>query len=482
MGIMLKTLRFFPVAAFICASTMLVSEAAFASDDLSRILGNTEEPFALCMQRCDEQTSLGRMSRRGCVPGCEQVRRNFSLRGRSFRTFQRCAEAVERVLLNRTRTMQREQAWCRDNFTHLHHLRGCLDAVDVFYQNVTVANICGRGPVRPAATPAVGLTPVPGATPAQVVGRGAQPVAPPQGAGQVKAPAPARSAQPVAGTAAPVKQDTPKYQTKTGTKKQSKADAPKAVKKAPAKVPAAPKSKVPASGNGTTKKQPAVNATGKGLKALSNNGTQSKEKDAPFMPPAINLEGVVPAPTPSTPVKAPSATVQAPSTPAPEASGAAPALPLQVTTEPAIPVSPSGKGVMSSPGAVPEQPLSQVELPAQQPAMPAQPAVPAQQPTEQIAPVLAAPETVKTPEEGKASDVPAHSASTAEAASAHNATAPVPPAPYVPLPDGTTGKKVLQNDDSLPLLPELSRTEPPTELPSAPARNMDLPSINPLMK
>lgn len=478
MGILLKTLRFLPVAAVICASSMLVPEAAFASDDLSRILGNTEEPFAMCMQRCDEQTSLGRMSRRGCVPGCEQTRRNFSLRGRSFRTFQRCAEAVERVLLNRSRTIQREQEWCRDNFTHLHHLRGCLDAVNVFYQNVSVESICGRNPARPAATPPVAIAPVPGATPGLVVARGPQPAATSQGAGQAKATTPARAPQAVAGTAAPMLQDTPKYQTKSSSKK-GKAGAAKAMEKAPAKVPG--------SGNGTAKKQPAVKATGKGLKAKGTNGTQAKEKDAPFTPPAVNLEGVVPAPSapvkaPAAQEKAPSAALQAPSAPAPQASGAAPALPVQVTNDSATPA-----GILATPAA------STAPVPVTKAEPPTAPLSPS---AVQPAPVLTTPFVAKAPEVAEPLTTPAPSVvasvpATAlnasvitqnATASSQNATEPVPLAPYVPLPEATAVKGEVQKDDPLPLLPELSRADPPTELPPSPAKDMELPSINPLLK
>ncbi|WP_027187568.1 hypothetical protein [Desulfovibrio cuneatus] len=459
MGIMLKTLRFFPVAAFVCASSLLLAEAAFAADDLDRILGNTENSFTMCMQRCDEQTSLGRMSRRGCVPGCEQTRENFSLRGRSFRSFQRCSEAVERVLLNRTRIIQREQQWCRNNFTHLHHLRGCLDAVNVFYQNVSVESICGRTPARPAATPPVVVAQVPGATPGLVVARGPQP-------------------------ATPMLQDTPKYQTKPSSKKHGKAGVAKAVEKTPAK--AATPGKVSASGNGTLKKQPAVNTTGKGLKALSANGTQPKEKDAPFTPPAVNLEGVVPAPTPSAPVKAPAAPVnvpssalQAPSAVMPEASGAAPALPVQAKKDFAAPAPVDSvvpvASVAPAPVATSEQ--SALAVPQVEP-----PAVSLQQSAVQPTPKLAAPEALKVPEAAAPHTAPAPSAVASAPVGNQNATAPVPPAPYVPLPEATAGKGPVQNDAPLPLLPELNRAEPPTELPPAPTKDMALPSINPLLK
>lgn len=466
MGILLKTLRFFPVAAVVCVSTMLMAEVAFASDDLDRILGNTEEPFALCMQRCDEQTTLGRWSRRGCVPGCEQTRRNFSLRGRSFRSFQRCAEAVERVLLNRTRTIRQEQQWCRDNFTHLHHLRGCLDAVNVFYQSVSVQSICGRNPARPGTTPPVVVAPVPGTASGLVVARGPQPAATAPSRGQARATAPARAQQAVAATAAPMQQDTPKYQTKSSSKK--KADAGAAKAKA---------SKVPAANNGTLKKQPSTNATGKGLKALGTNGTLPKEKDAPFMPPAVNLEGVVPAPvssgpvtTPMVPEKAPSAVLQVPSAPAPVVSGAAPALPLEVVTDS---VSPATLDAASP--AAPALAIPEVETPV----------VSMQQP----APALAAPDAVKAPEPAAPYEATAPSAVASVPAGNHdamattyNATTPVPPAPYVPLPETNAVQEAVQQDDPLPLLPELSRAEPPTELPPAPSKAMELPSINPLLK
>lgn len=472
MGILLKTLRFLPVAAVVCASTMLMAEAAFASDDLSRILGNTDEPFALCMQRCDEQTTLGRMSRRGCVPGCEQTRRDFSLRGRSFRSFQRCAEAVERVLLNRTRTIRQEQQWCRDNFTHLHHLRGCLDAVNVFYQSVSVQSICGRDSARSAATPPVAVAPVPGVSPV-VVARGPQPAATTPSRGQARATAPARGQQAVAATAAPMLQDTPKYQTKTSSKKKGNVGAAKA--KA---------SKVPASTNGTLKKQPVANATGKGLKALGTNGTQPKEKDAPFTPPAVNLEGVIPAPAPSAPVntpmapeKAPSAVLQAPSASAPVASGAAPALPLEVVKDSAAPATLDAPSAAASVGApvAPALAIPKVETPT----------VLMQQP----APVLAGPDAEKAPETTEPYDATAPSAVASVPAGNHNAmattynaTTPVPPAPYVPLPEANAVQEAVQQDDPLPLLPELSRAEPPTELPPAPSKAMELPSINPLLK
>lgn len=476
MGIFLKTLRLFPVAVFVCAGTMLVAEVAAASDDLSRILGNTEEPFAMCMQRCDEQTSLGRMSRRGCVPGCEQTRRNFSLHGRSFRSFQRCVEAVERVLLNRTRTVQREQQWCRDNITHLHHLRGCLDAVNVFYQNVSVESICGRNPARAAVTPPVAVAPVPGAAPGTLVTRGPQPAATGSLAGQPRVGGPARDPRAVAGTTAPMVQDTPKYQTKPGTKKQGKAGVTKAVEKAPVKVGAS--NKLPASGNGSLKKQPAANATDKGLKALGTNGTQPKEKDAPFTPPAVNLEGVVPAPAPTAPAKAPMAPVkepstvlQAPSAQKPQINGAAPALPLEVVKDVTTPATLGAPAASGTPApAAPAVTVPEV----------AAPAVSLQPPAVQPSPKLGTPDAVKVPEGAAPLDAPGAVASAP--ASMHNATAPVPQAPYVPLPEATTVKKEGQQDAPLPLLPELSRAEPPTELPQPPAKDMELPSINPLLK
>lgn len=106
-----------------------------------RLYVNTNPLFEACLQRCEEQTPLGGLTRRGCFKGCAEIRRSFAL-PTSYRSMASCIEDMNDLELQRDLVIEKYQTWCDKEWSHLHKRKGCKDAMDVYIRSATVNSIC----------------------------------------------------------------------------------------------------------------------------------------------------------------------------------------------------------------------------------------------------------------------------------------------------------------------------------------------------
>ncbi len=327
------------VLALFCAPALLASctdrgyvtpsrpvTSATSPDDLSGpILADISLAYEACLERCNEQSSLGALTREGCFKGCAESRRRVEFRDKVFTSRQECFDALYAVELNRDLIIEDHQAWCKKQWSHLYKRRGCEDAVAVFYAHITAPEVCGgsNAPYASSRPADVGVTPL-GSAPGA-----AQPASPPTPAVQ-----PAPSVTVVPAPDGGYLQDTPKYQTTPAKKPTKKKSSPSAKAKKPTQAaPKAPQKDTPA--------------------------PDAREKDTAVSPPAAAQ---------SAPGQAAPARATPPQSPAPVQPAAAPRVPAatQPSTPPAVPT--------STPPATPAgqpQPVAPAPAPTPQQAEPA---------------------------------------------------------------------------------------------------------------
>ncbi len=323
--------------------------------------------YDACLARCNENSSLGAVTREGCFKGCAEVRRRVNLRDEDFASRQECSDALREVDINRDLYIEDMRRWCDSQWEHLHKRKGCYDAVAVFYNNLTEASVCGGGYAQP-----------PNYTQAQQYDRATGATATPIHAAPAVQPAPAAPAYSAAATT-PYLQDTPKYQKNYRSGKKAAA-APAGAGKSGSK---------PAAKAGSA-------AKGKPGKA-SAAAPKPVEKDAP-------MPGRDQAPPPTASAVTPSATApqqaDIPTTPGTALPAqSAPAAPAALAPVPAMP-SPAAAPKMSDGPTlrVPDQggsPAAPVAAPVPQQAAPS--AAPAAQAQPPAAPGTASPSQAQPP-------------------------------------------------------------------------------------
>lgn len=300
-------------------------------DTTGPVLAEISAAYGACLDRCNEQTSLGSLTREGCFAGCAEIRRQTDVRDKVYPSRQACLDDMRTVDLNRDLIIERYQAWCLQQWNHLHKRRGCLDAIEVFYSHITADTVCGpiaasrdRVSVSPLAPPPLSS----GASSMQM-----PPVAQP--APMLAAPA----AQPAAAPfVSPAVRDTPKYRT------------------ASVKKTATKKAKAPAQAKGT---KPAPKVV---------------EKDTPMPEPS----------EPKVPPVAQPASPQAAVPQMPKAS-AQPAAPPQPAAAPVSAPAPAAPSAQPAPAVAPKPPVAPAQPSPAAPMVPAAP-MPAAQPQATAAP------------------------------------------------------------------------------------------------
>lgn len=418
------------------ASSRPAGSSTAPDDNTGPVLADISAAYGACLDRCNEQTSLGSLTREGCFTGCAEIRRQTDIRDKVYPSRQACFDDMHTVELNRDLIIERYQAWCLQQWNHLHKRRGCLDAINVFYTHITTDTVCGPNAASLDRTYASGVSvsPLPSPPVASPAPLHSQPTAtPPLSSGTTSAQMPpvvqpvlAAPAAPDPLVTAPVPstvQDTPKYQN------------------APVKKAAKKKAKNPTK---TKTVKPAPKAV---------------EKDTPM--PELSEPKAVPAPQPVTPQ------IAVPQTPKTSAPTAAPTQPASAPA--AAPVTPSAQ---PAPAAVTKPPVAPAQPTPAAPVVPATP-IPASQPQAPApqVPASAAPAAQPTPQAAvPAAKAPAVSNSTApqpapEAQSLPPTLVPVPsmlertytsPAVLTPQSQGGQGSGV----PLVPPLPPVNQTPP----------------------
>ncbi len=231
--------------------------------------------YEACMNRCNGQDDRAQLTQRGCVRGCDELRRTFSVRRSDFASLDECQRNIDRFQRNAGQRIQRHIDWCNQTEPQVFDRRGCRDAGEVYFRNIT-GDLCQPQPSLPNQTarrpePTSAFSTLPTGDPA-LIQQGKLLV---QDNGMLV--------------------DTPKLQTekrKTTTRKQTPATAPQ--------QPASP----------PPVKKKASAPSGATSPAASKTAPQPKETPA------------VTTPTTATPVKAPPTAIPAAATGTPPAAPA----------------------------------------------------------------------------------------------------------------------------------------------------------------
>ncbi len=378
----------------------------------SLILANTDVMFEACMQRCNQNTELGMLTRKGCVKGCDEMRRTFTLRKKKFKKNEDCVAAADSIELSRDLLIEKYQEWCLDTYTHIHYRKGCKDAVTTFYNAATKNNMCskvGRSPLQDYAyTPKV--TPL--APPQQTYS--ASPTYQSSGA-SYNLPQPSPSAvhnNPALAKAVttPVF-DTPKRQTPEAEARTLRKPQPSTSKKAvtSAKAPAVKKvESTPKVKSTPAKKTPTPQAKAPVKPAVTNATSPAVlEKDTPYTPPPPEAQSPLPAPHPEPNAPQPALTQQpplsAPPQPAVQQTPTAqhPPVNLPVQSQPPAPMPPAQEPTQPAPTkatpAPSEAALPAINLPIATPPPTLPPQSPASQDTVSVPAAPIAPSTPSVP-------------------------------------------------------------------------------------
>lgn len=174
------------------------------------VIANVEPLYQACLNRCYEQGALASYTRNGCLETCNELRRDFPWLDKGFSDYQSCEKLMDNLDLNRDKVIKERKELCERDYTHLHDVQGCRDAIDVFYENATLENVCGGA-----------YTPHPRTVSQTAV---------------LPAPLPARQ-EPVF---PPLVRDTPKYSYPKKKRKQPAKPATAQTAPKPAEEPAAP--------------------------------------------------------------------------------------------------------------------------------------------------------------------------------------------------------------------------------------------------
>lgn len=124
--------------------TLLVSTILFgpiSEAKAARLYTNTNPLFEACIQRCEEQTPLGALTKRGCYKGCAEIRRVADI-PESYRSMASCIEDMNELELVKDLVIEKHQAWCDRQTPHIHKRKGCRDAMEVYMRAATVNSIC----------------------------------------------------------------------------------------------------------------------------------------------------------------------------------------------------------------------------------------------------------------------------------------------------------------------------------------------------
>lgn len=125
----------------------------------ARLYTNTNPLFEACVQRCEEQTPLGALTKRGCYKGCAEIRRTANI-PESYRSMASCIEDMNELELVKDLVIEKHQARCDRQTSHIHKRKGCRDAVEVYMRAATVNSICYNQQPKAIAkqTPRTSLT------------------------------------------------------------------------------------------------------------------------------------------------------------------------------------------------------------------------------------------------------------------------------------------------------------------------------------
>lgn len=310
----------------------------------ARLYTNTNPLFEACVQRCEEQTPLGALTKRGCYKGCAEIRRVADI-PESYRSMASCIEDMNELELVKDLVIEKHQTWCDRQTTHIHKRKGCRDAMEVYMRAATVNSICYNQQPKAIAkqTPRTSLTtPYPAPTTYQhsSAGYSSQP-APSYGGSYAMPQGNALSMPPV--------YDTPKY---------SPAPAPKASQK---RVQPAKRAKPVATAPKGSPVKPALKAP-----------SLAPPKQVATPKPAPTTQKAVPVITPSTAIMPATTTSGASPTPAPTTTPLAAQAPSTPRTSETISATTGAEaaktsGVTAS-APVPAPTQASAQAPAQAPA------------------------------------------------------------------------------------------------------------------
>ena len=89
----------------------------------ARLYTNTNPLFEACVQRCEEQTPLGALTKRGCYKGCAEIRRTANI-PESYRSMASCIEDMNELELVKDLVIEKHQARCDRQTSHIHKRKG----------------------------------------------------------------------------------------------------------------------------------------------------------------------------------------------------------------------------------------------------------------------------------------------------------------------------------------------------------------------
>ncbi|MDR2504426.1 MAG: hypothetical protein LBD82_08635 [Deltaproteobacteria bacterium] len=109
---------------------------------LPDVRANLSSLFEQAEAFCARPGSLPFMSAQGCARALAQVRRNLTQRLPNLNRMRQCVSYADSLIQNRDEALKTHNDWCVERFGNLHDRKGCRDAAEFIYENLSEDGLC----------------------------------------------------------------------------------------------------------------------------------------------------------------------------------------------------------------------------------------------------------------------------------------------------------------------------------------------------